>query len=75
MKDVLAMLKGMDQAELAAAINKAKAFVNTPQGKEVVDKLKSGQAVQGLSVADGDGERLMARLAKDPELMKRLTGK
>ncbi len=72
MKDVLSMLKGMDQAELAAAVNKARAFVNTPEGKELVNRLKNGGAVEGLSVTDEERERISARIANDPELMKRL---
>ena len=75
MKDVLSMLKGMDQAELAAAVNKARAFVNTPEGKELVNRLKNGGAVEGLSVTGEERERIAARIANDPELMKKLMGK
>ena len=43
MQDILSMLKGMNPAELNDAVNKAKAFAGTPEGKQMIDKLRKGQ--------------------------------
>ena len=72
MQDILSMLKGMNPAELTDAVNKAKAFVSTPEGKQVLEKLKKGQPVEGLPVTTKEQNEVLAQLTKNPQIAKQL---
>ena len=72
MQDILSMLKNMKPAELSDAVNKAKAFVNTPDGKQVLEKLKKGQPVEGLPVTTQEQNQIIAQLTKNPQIAKQL---
>ena len=72
MQDILSMLKNMNPAELTAAVNKAKTFVNTPEGKQVLEKLKKGQPVDGLPVTTQEQNQIIAQLTKNPQIAKQL---
>ena len=37
MKEILDKLKGMDKKQLSEAVKQAKAYADTPQGKELVE--------------------------------------
>ena len=45
MKEILDKLKGMDKKQLSEAVKQAKAYADTPQGKELVEKIKKGQNI------------------------------
>lgn len=72
MQDILSMLKNMKPAELNDAVNKAKTFVNTPEGKQVLEKLKKGQPVEGLPVTTNEQNQILAQLTKNPQIAKQL---
>ena len=72
MQDILSMLKNMNPAELNDAVNKAKAFVNTPDGKQVLEKLKKGQPVEGLPVTTKEQNQLISQLTKTPQIARQL---
>ena len=66
MKDFLDKLKGMDKKQLAEAMQQAKAFAATPEGKEFVEKVKKGEA--GIDKAQQ--ENLAKQLSKNPDIAK-----
>ncbi len=72
MQDIVSVLKGMNPAELADAVNKAKAFVNTPDGKAMLEKLKKGQPIEGLPVTTDEQNQLIAQFTKNPQAAKQL---
>ena len=72
MQDILSMLKNMNPAELNDAVNKAKTFVNTPEGKQVLEKLKKGQPVDGLPVTTKEQNQILSHLTKNPLIAKQL---
>ena len=63
MKEIIDKLKSMDKAELDAAMQKAKKFAQTPQGQELVQKLKDGKGTP-------QHEKAMKELGKDPNIAK-----
>lgn len=63
MKEIIDKLKSMDKAELDAAMQKAKKFAQTPQGQELVQKLKDGKGTP-------QQEKAMKELGKDPNIAK-----
>lgn len=66
MKEILDKLKGMDKKQLAEATKQAKQFVNTPQGKELVERIKKGET--GIDKAQQ--AELEKQLAKNPDIAK-----
>lgn len=72
MKDIVSALKGMSQAELGEAVNRAKAFMATPEGQRTLEKLKKGQSVEGLPVTAAEQNQIIAQLSKDPLAAKKL---
>lgn len=49
--DVNDFLRSMDSKTLAEGIKKAKEFANTPEGKEAIRKIRSGDSVGGIDKA------------------------
>lgn len=72
MQDIVSMLKNMKPGELNEAISKAKKFMETEEGKAVVEKLKKGQPVEGLPVTTAQQNELIAQLTKNPQTAKQL---
>lgn len=72
MQDIMSMLRGMSQAELNSAVKKARAFMGTPEGRQTLEKLKKGQAIEGLPVTTDQQNRLISQLSKDPKMAKQL---
>ncbi len=75
------MLKGMDPKKLDEGIKRARAFVETPEGQELVSQLKSSDKEAILKNMDtGDASRLsqserdamVNELTQNPELLKKL---
>ncbi len=66
MKDIIDKLKGMDKKELGEAINQAKAFARTPEGKELVEKVKSGN----IDVKNSQYAEIMKEVEKNPDIAK-----
>lgn len=72
MQDIVSMLKNMKPGELNEAISKAKSFMQTEEGKAVVQKLKNGQPIDGLPVTTEQQNKLIAELTKNPQTAKQL---
>ncbi len=72
MQDIVSMLKNVDPKELNQAVAKAKAFVSTPQGQEMLAKLKNGQAIDGLPVTTQEQNKLISELTKNPAIAKQI---
>ncbi|MGN1098176.1 MAG: hypothetical protein ACI4SS_04705 [Clostridia bacterium] len=72
MQDIVSMLKGINPAELNDAVNKAKAFMQTAEGKQMMEKLKKGQPIEGLPVTTQEQNQLIAQLSKNPQMAKQL---
>lgn len=69
MKDILEKLKGMDKGELSAAIKKAQEFAKTNEGKELIEKIKKGEA--GIDTATQ--ENLKKKLEGNPDVAKMIS--
>ena len=66
MKDIIEKLKGMDKKELSEAVKQAKAFADTPQGKELIGKIKNGNTdIKNSQYAD-----IMKEIDKNPDIAK-----
>ncbi len=72
MQDIFSMLKNMNPKELSDAAAKARAFVNTPEGRETLKKLKEGKPIEGLPISTDRQAKLMEELAKNPQAAKQL---
>lgn len=66
MKDIIEKLKGMDKKELGEAVKQAKAFVDTPQGKELIGNIKSGN----MDVKNSQYAEIMKEIDKNPDIAK-----
>lgn len=66
MKDIIEKLKGMDKKELSEAVKQAKAFADTPQGKELMGKIKSGN----MDVKNSQYTEIMKEIDKNPDIAK-----
>ena len=55
----------MDKKQLSEAVKQAKAYAETPQGKELVEKIKNGEG--GI---DSSKEDIKTQLGKNPEIAK-----
>lgn len=66
MKDIIEKLKGMDKKELSEAVKQAKAFADTPQGKDLIGKIKNGNTdIKNSQYAD-----IMKEIDKNPDIAK-----
>ena len=72
MQDILSMLRGMNPNELADAVAKAKAFANTQEGKQMLEKLKKGQPIEGLPVTTQEQNQIISQLTKNPQIARQL---
>ena len=66
MKDIIEKLKGMDKKELGEAIREAKAFAQTPEGKELVQKVKNGN----IDEKNSQYAEIMKEVEKNPDIAK-----
>jgi len=69
--DILSILKGLDKKGLDDAVKKAQDFSRTDEGRKIVEKLKSGESINGVSL-EGEGKKIMEELGKNPEVLKKL---
>lgn len=65
--DFQKFLKGLDKKALEEAAGKIKEFAKTDKGKEMIEKLKSGEKVGGVSKED-----VLNALKQNPELLQKL---
>lgn len=61
-------LKGMDSRQMAEMMNKVMQFSKTEKGKEMIENLKNGGSVGGMS-----RDELLNALKKNPEAMKKIS--
>lgn len=72
MQDILSMLKGVNPAELNNAISRARAFVKTPEGAQMLEQLKNGKPIEGLPITEAEQNQIIAELTKNPQTAKQL---
>ncbi len=72
MKEILKMLGQMDKNQLSDAINRARDFVNTPEGQNLVGKLKRGEGIEGIPISTDQQNDLISQLSKNPEAAKKI---
>lgn len=73
MNDILKMLAKMDKKQLDEAIVKAREFANTPEGKNVMEKLSRGETIKGIPVPADQQSKLFSELGKNPDAMKKIS--
>ena len=66
MKEILDKLKGMDKKQLSEAVKQAKAYADTPQGKEIVEKIKKGQT----GIPESKQLEIKKKLEENPDISK-----
>lgn len=66
MKEILEKIKGMDKKQLSDAIKQAKEFAATPQGKELVEKIKKGET----GINKTQHAEIMEQINKNPDIAK-----
>ena len=63
------ILKGMNKSQLEDAVKKAKEFVATEKGREMISKLQStGTLGDGL-----DKDKIMQEIKQNPEIAKKIS--
>lgn len=67
--DIFEKLKGMDKKELSAAIKKAQEFAKTEEGKQLVEKIRKGEA----GIDKSAQEKIVKELSADPDVAKKLS--
>ncbi len=72
MKEILKMLGQMDKKQISEAVNKAKEFANTPEGKNLVEKLKRGENIEGIPVNRDEQNKIISEISKNPEVAKKI---
>lgn len=70
MKDIIDKLKSMDKEQLDEAVKKAKEFARTPQGQELVQKIKNGDGMQNLGIDKEKQNNIKKELEKNPHIAK-----
>ena len=70
--DILSMLQKMDEKKLKEAVKKAQEFSHTEDGKKIVEKLKKGETIEGLSIDGENQKKIMNELGKNPEVIKKI---
>jgi len=61
-------IKNLDPQTLSAAMQKFQEFSKTDKGKEIIENLKNGGGVGGLS-----REELVKTLSQNPEALKKIS--
>ena len=72
MKDIINMINKMDKKELGEAVKKAQEFSKTKEGQQVIEKLKKGEAIEGLPVTSEEQNKLISQLSKNPAVAKKI---
>ncbi len=72
MQDIASILKSISPQELGEAVAKAKQFASSPEGREMLQKLKKGQPIDGLPVTTQEQNKLISELTKNPQTAKQL---
>ncbi len=67
--DIFEKIRSMDKKELSAAIKKAKEFVKTDEGRELVNKIKNGEA----GIDKSTQEKLAKEIGNNPDIAKTLS--
>ena len=67
--DIFEKLKGMDKKELSAAVKKAQQFAKTDEGRDLINKIKNGNA----GIDKSTQEKLMQEIGKNPDIAKTLS--
>lgn len=70
MKDIINMLNKIDKKELGEAIKKAQEYSKTQDGQKLIEKLKKGEAIDGIPVSSEEQNKLISQLSKNPAATK-----
>ena len=73
MKNIADMLKGMNKAQIEAAVEKAKEFAATQKGKEIINELKTTGKISSAGISEVDKNKIMKELESNPEIAKRIS--
>lgn len=70
MKDIIEKLKSMDKEQLDAAVKKAQSFIKTPEGQEIVQKIKSNESFEEMGIDNEKKNNIVKELGKNPHIAK-----
>lgn len=73
MKNIADILKGMNKAQIEAAVEKAKEFAATQKGKEIINELKTTGKISSAGISEVDKNKIMKELESNPEIAKRIS--
>lgn len=71
--DIFEMLGKVNKKELEEAVKKAKEFAKTTEGQQMVEKIKKGQAIEGIPLSGEEQNKLISTLSKNPEVAKKIS--
>ena len=72
MQNIVSMLNSMNPKELNDALAKAKAFAATAEGREMMNRLRSGKPIEGLPVTTEEQNKIIAEVTKNPQIARQL---
>ncbi|MBR1970086.1 MAG: hypothetical protein IKA17_06995 [Clostridia bacterium] len=70
--DIIEMLGKFSKKDIDEAVKKAQEFTKTKEGQEMVEKIKNGEAIDGIPISGEEQNKLISSLSKNPEVMKKI---
>ena len=71
--DIFEMLGKVSKKDIDEAVKKAQDFTKTKEGQEMVEKIKKGEAIEGIPISGEEQNKLISTLSKNPEVMKKIS--
>ena len=70
--DIFEMLGKFSKKDIDEAVKKAQEFTKTKEGQEMMEKIKKGEAIDGIPISGEEQNKLISSLSKNPEVMKKI---
>lgn len=70
--DIFEMLGKFSKKDIDEAVKKAQEFTKTKEGQEMIEKIKNGEAIDGIPISGEEQNKLISSLSKNPEVMKKI---
>lgn len=70
--DIFEMLGKVNKKDIDEAVKRAQEFAKTKEGQQMVEKIKKGEAIEGIPISGEEQNKLISTLSKNPEVMKKI---
>lgn len=71
--DIFEMLGKVSKKDIDEAVKKAQEFTKTKEGKDMMEKIKKGEKIDGIPISGEEQNKLISTLSKNPEVMKKIS--